>query len=151
MTRREIAINNFHAGYNCAQAVAIAFADEIGMDEDTVAKLTSGYGGGVGRLREVCGAVTGMVFVLNAIAGFTKPETDDDKKEHYARIQTLAKEFETKNGSIVCRNLLGLNIKHDDATPAPRTDSYYKKRPCDMLVGDAAGILENYLAGKEND
>jgi len=145
MTRPEIAYDKFKEGYNCAQAVAIAFADLMGMGEKTVALLVSGFGGGIGRLREVCGAVSGMVFVVSMLKGYSDPKADADKKELYAIIQKLAGEFEKENGSIVCRELLGLSVKKEDPTPAERTESFYKKRPCAELVKIAAEILEKEL------
>ena len=101
----------------------------------------------MGRLREVCGTVTGMFLVTGLLRGYDGAETGEVKAAHYARIQALAKEFERQNGSIVCRELLALRQKHrDDPTPEARTEAYYAGRPCAELVGSAAEILENYLA-----
>ncbi len=150
MSRKELAMNYFKEGYNCAQSIALAFSDVMGMEPATAAQLTSGFGGGVARLREVCGAVSGMTFVINAIYGYSTPEKGPAKIEFYEKIQGLAKEFEERNGSIVCRELLGLDVKHDTPEASPRTEEFYKKRPCVELVGDAAEILENYL-GTSNE
>lgn len=147
MTRKEKAMAYFHQGYNCAQAVVLAFADLTDMDEATLSRMSCSFGGGMGRLREVCGTVTGMFLVTGLLRGYDGAETGEVKAAHYARIQALAKEFERQNGSIVCRELLALRQKHrDDPTPEARTEAYYAGRPCAELVGSAAEILENYLA-----
>ncbi len=147
MTRKEKAMAYFRQGYNCAQAVVLAFADLTDMDEATLSRMSCSFGGGMGRLREVCGTVTGMFLVTGLLRGYDGAETGEVKAAHYARIQALAKEFEKQNGSIVCRELLALRQKHrDDPTPEARTEAYYAGRPCAELVGSAAEILENYLA-----
>ncbi len=147
MTRKEKAMAYFRQGYNCAQAVVLAFADLTDMDEATLSRMSCSFGGGMGRLREVCGTVTGMFLVTGLLRGYDGAETGEVKAAHYARIQALAKEFEKQNGSIVCRELLALRQKHrDDPTPEARTEAYYAGRPCVELVGSAAEILENYLA-----
>ncbi len=147
MTRKEKAMAYFRQGYNCAQAVVLAFADLTDMDEATLSRMSCSFGGGMGRLREVCGTVTGMFLVTGLLRGYDGAETGEVKAAHYARIQALAREFEKQNGSIVCRELLALRQKHrDDPTPEARTEAYYAGRPCAELVGSAAEILENYLA-----
>ena len=147
MTRKEKAMAYFRQGDNCAQAVVLAFADLTDMDEATLSRMSCSFGGGMGRLREVCGTVTGMFLVTGLLRGYDGAETGEVKAAHYARIQALAKEFERQNGSIVCRELLALRQKHrDDPTPEARTEAYYAGRPCAELVGSAAEILENYLA-----
>ena len=147
MTRKEKAMAYFRQGYNCAQAVVLAFADLTDMDEATLSRMSCSFGGGMGRLREVCGTVTGMFLVTGLLRGYDGAETGEVKAAHYARIQALAKDFERQNGSIVCRELLALRQKHrDDPTPEARTEAYYAGRPCAELVGSAAEILENYLA-----
>ena len=117
MTKGDLARQNFKSGYNCSQAVALAFQDKIGMDPDTIARLTIGFGGGMGRMREVCGTISGVTFVLSALYG------DRPKSEVYAMVQQVAKGFQAETGSLVCRVLLGLdpNVK---PTPQaePRTD-----------------------------
>lgn len=138
----------FLEGYNCAQAVALAFSDLIDMDKALLLRTTSSFGGGMGRMREVCGAVSGMSFVAGALYGYETPGAagQQEKAAHYARIQELADAFRAVNGSIVCRELLGLEISGADApTPQLRSAEYYKKRPCAQLVALAAGILEEYL------
>ncbi len=145
MTRSEIAYEKFKEGYNCAQAVAIAFADLMGLPEKTVAMMISGFGGGFGRLREVCGAVSGMVFVVSMLKGYSDPKADAEKMEHYALIQKLAGEFEKQNGSIICRELLNLPEIKEGPKPEERTEQFYKRRPCAELVKIAAEILEKEL------
>lgn len=140
MTKGEIAENYFRQGYNCAQSVALAFCDEMNMEKDDVSRLTNGFGAGMGRLREVCGSVSGMTFVISALYG------DKSRAEVYELVQKASKEFEKENGSIVCRELLGLSTKGADSpTPEKRTNEYYKKRPCAELVHMSADILSDLL------
>ncbi len=148
MTRREIAMENFLKGYNCSQSIVLAFKDMLPVDEQLISKMASSFGGGMGRLREVCGSVSGMFMIAGFLYGYDGPETGQVKADHYARIQELARRFEEKHGSIVCREMLGLNVRHDAPTPEARTTEYYKKRPCAEIIGDAAEILEQYI--KEN-
>lgn len=145
MTRKEKAMTLFESGYNCSQAVVLAFADLTGVDSKTLAKLASSFGGGMGRLREVCGAVTGMFMVLGLLYGYSEAEAGAEKAGHYALIQQAAAKFSEINGSIVCRELLGLSNKTDSPTPDKRTAEYYKKRPCRELVGIAAEIVEEII------
>lgn len=135
----------FREGYNCAQAVCLAFADLYDIDEETILKLSSSFGGGMGRLREVCGTVSGMFIVAGILYGYSEPKDFEGKKKHYERIQELAHRFEEINGSIICRTLLGLDHNRDCAVPEKRTEEYYKKRPCAALVGIAAAIMEEYI------
>ncbi len=139
------AVQLFKEGYNCSQSVFLAFEDRLNMERSVALKLSSSLGGGMGRLREVCGAVSGMFLVAGILYGYDDPKDYDHKKEHYARIQYLAKEFETENHAIVCRELLGLGQGKDAPTPEQRTVEYYKKRPCAELVGIAAAIMESYI------
>ncbi len=148
MTRREIAMDNFKKGYNCSQSIVLAFKDLLPIDKDLLSQMASSFGGGMGRLREVCGSVSGMFMVTGLLYGYSGPETGQVKADHYARIQELAKRFEEKHGTIVCREMLGLNVKHDVPIPEARTQEYYKKRPCVEIIGDAAEILDEYI--KEN-
>ena len=143
--RRERAMELFLEGYNCSQSVFLTFVDYYDMDWETAARLSSSFGGGMGRLREVCGTVSGMFLAVGLIYGYDNPKDPKAKAEHYAIIQELAKTFEEKHGSIICRELLGLSVKREDPTPQARTPEYYKKRPCKELAGDAAEILEEYL------
>ena len=140
-----IAKDLFKEGYNCSQAVLLAFAEECGLDEKTAAAVASSFGGGMGRLREVCGTVSGMFLAAGILYGYTEPKDYEGKKEHYARIQELAHTFKEKNGSIICRELLGLKDASLSPVPEKRTDEYYKTRPCMELAGCAAGILSEYM------
>ena len=133
----------FLNGYNCAQAVAVAFSDVTGLDKKMSAKLISSFGGGMGRMREVCGAVSGMLFVAGTLYGYDTPD-DIAKKEHYARVQELAGKFREQAGSIICRELL--QNPPSDPNPTPRTAEFYKQRPCTRLVVLAAQILDEYIA-----
>ena len=139
----------FKEGYNCAQSVFLAFADKYPMEESLALKLSSSFGGGMGRLREVCGAVSGMFMVAGILYGYDSPKAYEEKKIHYERIQELAHSFSAQTGSIVCRELLGLTQKEDAPTPEKRTESYYQKRPCEQMVGMAAAIMEKYIANQE--
>lgn len=139
----------FRQGYNCAQSVFCAFADEVGMDFNTALKLSSSFGGGMGRLREVCGAVSAMFMIAGLKYGYTTPNNDTIKAEHYKRIQKLAEEFKKKNKTIICRELLGLDVKQDSPIPEKRTEQYYKSRPCEKLVMEAAEIISNYITSKK--
>lgn len=144
--RSEKAMKLFEEGYNCAQSVFLAFEDLHGMNRKDAAALSSSFGGGMGRLREVCGAVSGMFLVAGVLYGYDDPKAREEKTEHYARIQELAAAFEKENGSIICRELLGLSVKRETPISEPRTAEYYKKRPCKELVGQAAEIMEQYIA-----
>lgn len=143
--RAELAEKYFKEGYNCCQAVVLAFQDKMGVDRETALKLAAPFGGGLGRMREVCGAVSGMSMAAGAMKGNTDPKDQEAKKEHYKLIQEMAGAFKEENGSIVCRELLGLDKKEGGGTPEARTDKYYKKRPCAELCACAAGILEKKL------
>ncbi len=135
----------FKEGYNCSQAVLLAFNDLTGLDKETALKLSSSFGGGMGRMREVCGAVSGMFMVIGILYGYDDPKDQTGKTEHYKRIQQLAEEFKSENGSIICRELLGLGSGPDLPTPELRTEAYYKKRPCAEMVASAAAITEAYI------
>ena len=147
MTRKEKAIALFMQGANCAQAVAGAFADLMGMEEKAALRLSAGFGGGVARQREVCGAVSGMVMVAGALYGYDDLEDDAVKAAHYRLVRALCDEFRARWGSIICRELVGAKKSADTAPdPDPRTEEYYRQRPCARLVGTAAEILEEYIA-----
>ncbi len=143
MTRAEHAVQLFFDGYNCAQAVAMAFSDLIGLDEAFTAKMASSFGGGMGRLREVCGAVSGMLLVTGILYGYAE-DVGTVKMEHYALVQQLAGQFREKAGSIICREIL--ENPPSDPTPSPRTEQYYADRPCVRMVYYATSILEEYIA-----
>lgn len=147
LSKAEIARSYFKEGYNCCQAVVLAFCEDVGLDKDTALAIASSFGGGFGRLREVCGAVSGMCIIAGARFGYTSPEATTEKADHYKLIQQLAAEFEKKNGSIICKVLTG--IEKASHVPEKRTDEYYQKRPCEYLVYDAAEILEEILKKAE--
>lgn len=146
MTKREKAMQLFEEGYNCAQSVFGAFAEDLGLDFETALKFSSAFGGGMGRLREVCGAVSGMFMVLSVKEGYTSPTANDEKMMLYKKVQQLASEFKERNSdTYICRELLQ-NVKITEGyVPEDRTLEYYQSRPCVKFVGDAAEIMENYL------
>lgn len=165
--KTEPAAQNFRQGYNCAQSVCLAFLDVLKLDRETVLKLSSSFGGGMGRLREVCGAVSAMFIIAGILKGYKNPNDDTVKGAHYALIQRLAEEFKKQHNSIICRELLGLDgktegspenvaenasengckINGDDFSPKPskRTEEYYAKRPCESFIRTAAEIIEKHL------
>ena len=133
----------FYQGYNCSQSVAAAFAGEMGLTEEQVLRMSAGFGAGMGRLREVCGAFSGMVFAFSTIYATGRPE---DKSRLYAEVQALAAQYRTRaGGSIVCRELLGLSQAEGSPLASERTADYYRKRPCPKLVHLAADLLSDYL------
>ena len=144
MNHSEKAAELFYNGYNCAQAIMVAFADVTGLEEKYAAKMISSFGGGMGRLREVCGAVSGMFAVAGILYGYDDPTDDDAKHRHYELVQELAAKFKAEAGSIVCREIL--KNPPNDPAPSPRTAQYYAERPCARLVYLAAKILDDYIA-----
>ena len=135
-------------GYNCCQAVVLAYNDIFGIDDETAAAMSSGFGGGMGRMREVCGSVSGMVMLAGLIRPATDPTVKDWRTANYALVQEMAGEFKGINGSIVCKELLGLvpmgsgaSCGKESPEPSDRTDEYYKKRPCEEIVRIAARIV----------
>ena len=145
MERGYKAAELFLQGYNCAQAVAVAFCDVTGLTEEFSAKIASSFGGGMGRQREVCGAVSGMLMAAGLLYGYTDPGPEDlYKKEHYQLVQDLCGRFREEAGSIICRELL--DNPPSDPTPSPRTAKYYADRPCARFVMLAAKILDDYIA-----
>ena len=144
MDHGERAAELFLRGYNCAQSVAVAFCDVTGMDEKTAARMASAFGGGMGRMREVCGAVSGMLMVLSVLYGYDTPGDDVSKKELYTRVQALAGRFREEVGSIICREIL--KNPPSDPNPSPRTEEYYKKRPCARMVLTAGRIMDEFMA-----
>lgn len=135
----------FRKGYNCSQSVFAAFADAAGMTEEEAAKIASPFGAGFGKMREVCGAVSGMTLLAGILNGYSGPEDYEAKKELYALIQKMCHEFEEKEGTLICRELLGLKKGEDAPEPAVRTEEYYRSRPCIGACRTAAEIAENLL------
>lgn len=144
MDHREYAAEMFKKGYNCSQAVVVAFCDVTGLTPEFSARMASSFGGGMGRMREVCGAVSGMLMVAGLLYGYDTPGDDKSKREHYKLVQELAGTFREREGSIVCREIL--KNPPSDPNPTPRNDDFYKKRPCIRLVALAAEILDAYIA-----
>lgn len=133
----------FVGGYNCSQAVLLAFAEPIGLTKDQALKLASSFGGGMGRLREVCGALTAVFMIEGMLDGYTDPTASDEKAQHYARIQAIAGDFRQEMGSIICRDLL--DKPTTTPTPDARTDAYYSKRPCNHAVRCGAKLAQELL------
>ena len=134
----------FCEGYNCAQAVVAAFHEELGMTESEAARLSSSFGGGMGRMRETCGAVSGMLLVAGLLWGYGTPGDDEAKAAHYRLVQEMAAKFRERTGSLICRELLG--NPPSDPNPTPRTADFYKTRPCAGFVALAAEILDGEIA-----
>ena len=134
----------FLKDYNCAQAVAVAFCDVTGLEPKLAARMAAPFGGGMGRMREVCGAVSGMLMVLGNLYGYDTPDSDEIKKEHYALVQELAGKFREENGSIICREIL--KNPPADPNPTPRSAEFYQARPCARMVMLAARILDEVIA-----
>lgn len=139
------AVKTFEAGYTCAQSVFATYADLFGMDRETALKLASPMGGGIGRMREVCGAVSAMALLAGLKEGNTDPANEEGKERIYLLTRQLAEKFKERHGTIICRELLGIEGMEKSAKPSERTESYYNKRPCSRLVETAAGIVEEML------
>lgn len=148
--RESAARGYFTKGYNCCQSVLLAFHDILGLSEEKAAELGSGFGGGFGRMREVCGAVSGMTFLAGSICPAVNPENHEERTANYALVQKMAGRFKEQNGSIICRELLQLRAEEKRSPePEKRTSSYYHSRPCEMMVGAAARIVAEELASRE--
>ncbi len=150
-SRTEQAMALFMEGFNCSQSVFAAYADLFGMDKETALRVSASFGGGIGRMREVCGAANGMFMVAGMLTGSIEGKDQVAKKNNYEVVQRLAAEFKKENGgSYICRELLGLGkdgkkVVPGDTTPEARTEEYYKKRPCLKTIQGAAAILERML------
>ncbi len=149
MDHRELAGNLFLEGYNCAQAVFAAFCDVTGYDKDTALRISSSFGGGMGRMREVCGALSGAFMVAGVLWGYTSLD-DGEKKDHYARIQEIANRFKEKHHTILCRELLKGISTDTSPLPSVRNEAYYRERPCLRFVEDAAAIIDEMIAQQGN-
>lgn len=140
----------FESGYNCAQSVFAAFSDITGMNREEALRMSSPFGGGMGRMREVCGAMSGVFMVLGILYGYDEPDRAA-QGELYALVQKAAERFKEKNKTIICRELLA-GLKADSApTPSVRDEKYYKVRPCVRFVEDAAELLDEIIASKADD
>lgn len=152
MTEQEIsertaqAVENFKAGYNCAQAVVMAYADRYDTDVETLNRLAAPFGGGMGRLREVCGAATGMFLILGLEHPTTNPDDKKAKTETYAAVQRTAGAFKEQLGSYICADLLKIGREPQSVTPDDRNVEYYAKRPCALCVAVGANILGKELS-----
>lgn len=144
MDHSDLAAELFLGGCNCAQSVVVAFCDVTGLDREFAAKLSSSFGGGMGRMREVCGAVSGMLTVAGLLYGYSTPGDDAAKRAHYTLVQALAGQFREEHGSIICREIL--KNPPSDPNPTPRTADFYKTRPCALMVMTAARLLDEYIA-----
>lgn len=145
--RIEKAVALFKEGYNCSQAVVTAFADLYGFTEEQALKMSSSFGGGIGRMRQTCGAACGLFMLAGLETGCTDGKNREGKEANYKVVQELAEEFRKRNGSLICAELLGLNkTAPTPATPEARTTEYYKKRPCVKMVEEAARIWSEYLS-----
>ena len=143
MDHREKAAELFLQGYNCAQAMMVAYCDVTGLTPEFAAKLSSSFGAGMGRMREVCGAVSGMLMVAGVLYGYDDPKATKEKRELYAQVQAMAGQFREELGSIVCRDLL--KNPPSDPNPTPRTEQFYKDRPCARMVATAARIMDEFI------
>ena len=146
MNRPDKAEELFRKGYNCSQSVFAAFADVLDMTVEEAAKIASPFGAGFGKLREVCGAVSGMTLLAGYLKGYDDPaDFESSKKDLYRLIQKMCAEFEERKGTIICRELLGLKKGEDLGEPSVRTEEYYQSRPCIGACRAAAEIAEKHL------
>ena len=143
--KSQLAKRYFEEGYNCAQSVLLAFCEETGLSVEQAAKLASTFGGGMGRMREVCGAVSAMFMIQGLIEGYTDPKAKEEKAELYERVRDVAERFREKNHSIICRDLLIDVQTTPGGAPEERTQEYYERRPCGCYVEDAAGLIAEAL------
>lgn len=144
--RIEKAVELFKSGYNCSQSVVAAFADMYGLSEEQAFRIAASFGGGIGRMRETCGAACGMFLLAGLETGAIDAADREGKAANYALVQELAAEFKNRNGSLICAELLGLRKKHPvSSLPEERTMQYYAKRPCAKMVEEAARIWVEYL------
>jgi C_GCAxxG_C_C family probable redox protein len=144
--RIEMAVSLFKEGFNCSQSVVAAFADKYGFTREQALKMSASFGGGIGRMRETCGAACGLFLLAGLETGATEGADRNGKAANYALVQELAEEFKKRNGALRCADLLGLSKKEPVvSTPEARTDQYYAKRPCVKMVEEAARIWCEYL------
>ena len=140
LNRVERAKELFHQGFNCSQAVFAACADIYGIDEPMALRLAASFGGGIGRMRQTCGAACGMFLLAGLENGSAIPGDAEGKKNNYTYVQHLANKFKDENGSLICAELLGIAPRPQEPTPEARTEAYYKKRPCAEMVASAVKI-----------
>lgn len=149
MNREEKAIELFYNGYNCAQAVVLAFKDLLNVDEESLKSLSSSFGGGISRLREVCGCISGMGIVLGLIKGNYDVNNNDEKSKHYAKIQELSLKFKEEMKSYICADLLNISRKPSTPVAEKRSEKYYKDRPCAHYIGYMAKLIAQELNENE--
>ena len=137
----------FKQGFNCSQAVCVACADIYGIDEQTALRIAASFGGGIGRMRQTCGAACGMFILAGLENGSATPGDAEGKKQNYTLVQDLAAKFKQENGSLICAELLGIAPKPQEPTPEARTENYYQKRPCVEMVANAVRIYLEELKG----
>lgn len=145
LSKEKMAMDFFREGYSCAQAVLLTFCEETGLTREQAAMLSAPFGGGMGRLREVCGAFSAALMVMGLLEGVAAPDDEQAKADQYAEVQRWAKAFAEQNGSLICRQLLANVPTTQGSTPQPRTEEYYAQRPCMAIVGRAAGMIESFL------
>lgn len=148
-SRVEEVVRTFESGYTCAQAVFVTYADLFGLDRETALRLSSPMGGGIGRMREVCGAVSSMALLAGLKEGNTDPDNEEGKERIYLLARKLAERFKERHGTIICRELLGIEGMEESAKPSARTKEYYASRPCSRLVATAGEIIEEMLLEEE--
>ena len=144
-SRVEYALSLFKSGYNCAQSVFAAYADLLGMDTETALKMSSAMGGGIGRMREVCGTVSAMAMLAGLKEGNADPENEEAKEHIYALVRHMSALFKEQQGTIICRELLGIEGMEESAKPSVRTPEFYASRPCGRIIACAAEIIEDVL------
>lgn len=150
--RIELAVSLFKEGYNCSQSVVAAFADMYGFTREQALRMSASFGGGIGRMRQTCGAACGLFLVAGLETGCTEGSNREGKEANYKLVQQLAEEFKKRNGSLICAQLLGLDKSAPTpATPEARTAEYYKKRPCVKMVEEAARIWVEHLEKKKKN
>ncbi len=144
-SRAERAVETFKEGYNCAQAVFATYADCFGMDRETALKMSSAMGAGIGRMRGVCGAVSSMAMLAGLKEGNANPQDEAAKEHIYALVRKMSGRFKEEYGTIICKELLGLDSVEESAKPSIRTPEFYETRPCAKIIACAAQIIEEYL------
>jgi len=147
------AVDNFMAGYGCCQSVVAAFADLYGLDDVQAKKIAAGFGGGVGRLRMMCGAVSAIVMLVGLDCGQTEGSDREGKSACYKVVQQLLARSEAENGSLICAEILGIQgheKAHSNYMASARTAEYYRQRPCAAKVESAARIFADYLKDKHD-
>ncbi|MDD6890979.1 MAG: C-GCAxxG-C-C family protein [Bacteroidales bacterium] len=148
--RVQRAVALFKEGYNCSQSVVAAYADLYGFTREQALRMSASFGGGIGRMRETCGAACGMFLLAGLETGAVDGADRDGKAANYELVQRLAGQFKAENGALRCADLLGLSRQEPVvSTPEARTPQYYAKRPCSKMVETAARIFGQYITSGE--